>query len=345
MPSVKPSEDRAVRTVTKPAHVNTSVNAEVAMPRFKVRLWFSIPLIAAVLVAGCGSTTATTTPSKPSAAGAASFPLEVVAANGTVTIPRQPSRIVSLSPTSTDDLYAVGAGKQVVAVDSYSTYPSQAPRTTLSGFTPNVEAIATYRPDLVLVSDDTNQIVEQLAKLQIPALVEPPAVDLTHAYAQIVQLAQVTGHAAEGGSVVASLKQKIAAIISSVPRPTKPITVYHELDQTYYSATSQTFIGQMYTLLGIQNIADKAAGTSDYPQLTAEYIVSSNPDLIVLADTVCCGQTAATVAARPGWDVIAAVKNGDVVPVDDSIASQWGTRIVLFLQAVANAERKIEGQR
>jgi iron complex transport system substrate-binding protein len=314
------------------------------MPRFKVRLWFSLSLIAAVLVAGCGDTTATTTPSQASAAGAASFPLEVVAANGKVTIPRQPSRIVSLSPTSTDDLYAVGAGKQVVAVDSYSTYPRQAPRTTLSGFTPNVEAIATYQPDLVVVSDDTNQIVEQLAKVQIPALVEPPAANLNAAYAQILQLAQVTGHADVGKSVVAGIKQRMATIVSSVPQPSKPITVYVELDQTYYSVTSKTFIGQLFTLLGIQNIADKAGGTSDYPQLTAEYILSSNPNLIVLADTVCCGQTAATVAARPGWDVIAAVKNGDVVPVDDSIASQWGTRIVLFLQAVADAERKIEGQ-
>lgn len=313
------------------------------MDRLNVRWWwFSISLIAAVVVAGCGDTTATTTPSQ---ASAASFPLEVVAANGKVTIPRQPSRIVSLSPTSTDDLYAVGAGKQVVAVDSYSTYPPQAPRTTLSGFTPNVEAIATYQPDLVVVSDDTNQIVEQLAKVQIPALVEPPAANLNAAYAQILQLAQVAGHADVGKSVVAGIKQKMAAIVSSVPQPSKPITVYVELDQTYYSVTSKTFIGQLFTLLGIQNIADKAGGTSDYPQLTAEYIVSSNSSLIVLADTVCCGQTAATVAARPGWDVIAAVKNGDVVPVDDSIASQWGTRIVLFLQAVANAERKIEGQR
>ena len=76
-----------------------------------------------------------------------------------MTIPHQPTRIVSLSPTATEDLYAVGAGKQVVAVDSYSTYPPQAPRTKLSGFTPNVEAIAKYRPDLVVVADDTNHIV------------------------------------------------------------------------------------------------------------------------------------------------------------------------------------------
>ena len=92
-----------------------------------------------------------------------------------------------------------------------------------------------------------------------------------------------------------------------------------------------------------ENIADKAQGSGEYPQLSAEYIIASNPDLIVLADTVCCGQTRATVAARPGWSNIAAVKSGDVVPVDDSIASEWGPRIVLFLKAVA--ERRKEARR
>jgi iron complex transport system substrate-binding protein len=315
------------------------------MDRLKVRWWWvSISLTGALLMPSCAEATGRVTLTQPSVTGTSRFPLEVVAANGSVTIPHRPVRIVSLSPAATDDLFAVGAGKQVVAVDSYSAYPSQAPRTTLSGFTPNVEAIATYRPDLVVVDADTNGIMEQLAKLHIPALVEPAAANLNAAFAQMRQLALVTGHAAQGTSVVAGLQRRVAAIVSSVTKPHTPITVYVELTQNYYSVTSHTFIGQLFTLLGIQNIADKSAGSGDYPQLSAEYIVSSNPTLIVLADTVCCGQTAATVAARPGWNVIAAVKDGDVLPVNDSIASQWGTRIVLFLQAIATAEKKIEGR-
>jgi iron complex transport system substrate-binding protein len=129
-----------------------------------------------------------------------------------------------------------------------------------------------------------------------------------------------------------------------VRRPAKPLTVYHELDQTFYSATSHTFIGQMYTLLGLHDIADGAKTSTDYPQLSAEYIIASDPDLIVLADTVCCGQTRATVAARPGWSTMKAVKTGEIVPVDDSIASEWGPRIVLFLKAVASAVRTAEAQ-
>jgi iron complex transport system substrate-binding protein len=255
-----------------------------------------------------------------------------------------PGRIVSLSPSATDDLFAIGAGKQVVAVDSYSTYPKQAPTTKLSAYTPNVEAIAKYNPDLVVLAEDTNDIAEQLAKVHIKSVVEPAAANLNGDYAELEQLGAVTGHAAGAKAVVARMKRQVKAILASVPRPKTPLTVYHELDQTYYSATSHTFIGQLYTLLGLKNIADKAGGTTDYPQLSDEYIIASNPDLIVLADTVCCGQTLATVKARPGWNTITAVKRGDVVAIDDSIASQWGTRVVSFLKAIASAVKTVEAQ-
>jgi iron complex transport system substrate-binding protein len=296
-----------------------------------------IPLALALLIVSCGGTDRT------GAASADSFPLTLTTGKGKVTIPHRPSRIVSLSATGTEDLYAVGAGKQVVAVDSYSTYPAQAPQTSLSGFTPNIEAIAGYRPDLVLVADDTANLVSQLGKLQIPVLVEPPAADLNGVYAEITQIAQATGHSGQAAPVVSGIQKQVQTIVRSVPPPARPLKVYHELDQTYYSATSKTFIGQMYTLLGLQNIADRAPGSSEYPQLSAEYIISSDPDLIVLADTVCCKQSLATVQARPGWNAIRAVRTGSVVPVKDEIASQWGPRIVLFLQAVADALKALEG--
>src|SRR5260370_28383663 len=121
------------------------------------------------------------------------------------------------------------------------------------------------------------------------------------------------------------------------------MTHYYQLDQSTYTATSDTIIGQMNKMFGLLNIADAASGGNDYPQLSAEYIISSDPALIVLADTVCCGQSMATVAARPGWKAIRAVKAKAVVPVDDSIASQWGPRIVLFFQAIARALKTLEG--
>jgi iron complex transport system substrate-binding protein len=255
-----------------------------------------------------------------------------------------PSRIVSLSPSATDDLFAVGAGKQVVAVDSLSTYPKQAPVTKLSAFTPNVEAIANYKPDLVVIAFDENHIVAQLAKLHIKTLIEPAAANLAQVYAEIQQLGTVTGHAAQAKTAVGRMKAKINAIVKKIPRPTTQLSVYQELDPTYYSVTSHTFIGQVYSTLGLKNIADAAGGGSDYPQLSAEYIVASNPDLIVLADTVCCGQGFKSVAARPGWGNIAAVKNHEVVRIDDSIASQWGTRIVNFFQAIGSAVKTLEAR-
>jgi iron complex transport system substrate-binding protein len=295
------------------------------------------PIMATVGVAlvVTGASSATSPPPK--------FPLRLKAADGVVTIMKRPARIVSLSATATEDLYAVGAGKQVVAVDSYSTYPPQAPRTHLSGFTPNIEAIAKYRPDLVLIDTDANHIVRELGMVGIPVLVEPPAANLNSVYAEITQIAEATGQAQTATRVNTNIRRQVAAIVRSVPRPTTPLTVYHELDQHFYSATSRTFIGQMYKLLGLVNIADKAKGSGTYPQLSAEYIIASNPDLIVLADTVCCGQTRATVAVRSGWSGIAAVKSGEVVPVNDSIASEWGPRIVLFLKAVASAVKTLEG--
>jgi iron complex transport system substrate-binding protein len=302
---------------------------------FRLRWPITLAATAAlVLSAAAGSSRAT----------APGFPLTLKAAKGTITIRHRPTRIISLSPTATEDLYAVGAGKQVIAVDPYSTYPANAPRTKLSGYTPNVEAIAKYRPDLVVISDDLNHIVAQLDTLRIPVLVEPAAANLNDVYAQIEQLAQATGHTVQAEAVVAGIRREVRTIVRSIPRPSTPLTVYHELDQTYYSADSHTFIGQMYSLLGLQNIADKSGSSSHYPQLSAEYIVASNPDLIVLADTVCCGQTRATVAARPGWNAIAAVRTGEVVPVNDAIASEWGPRIVLFLKAIASAVKTLEEQ-
>ena len=256
-----------------------------------------------------------------------------------------PTRIISLSPTATEDLFAIGAGKQVIAVDNQSDYPAKAPKTKLSGYTPNAEAIAGYKPDLVVVSFDGNHVIEALGKLHIPVLEEPTASNLSQAYAQIEQLGRATGHVAGATHVVASMKRQIAAIVKSVPRPKPALTVYHELEPDLYSATSKTFIGRVYTLLGLKDIADAADKTgSGYPQLSAEYILAADPKLIVLADTICCGQTVAKLDKRAGWNTISAVKDGGVVAVSDDIASRWGPRVVDFMRTVAAAVRAVAGK-
>ena len=249
-----------------------------------------------------------------------------------------PKRIVSLSPTATETLFAIGAGPQVVAVDDQSDYPKQAPRTTLSGFTPNVEAIAGYRPDLVVVGYDPNGLSGTLRKLGIRVLVQDAAKNLDAAYSQMLSLGRLTGHLPQATQLVASMKTRIKALVAKGAPRARGLTVYHELGPDLYSATSSTFIGRVYALFGLKNIADAAdTGGTGYPKLSPEYVVSANPDIVVLADINCCAQTARTVAARPGWSHVAAVRTGTIVRIDDSIASRWGPRIVNFVRAVAAA--------
>jgi iron complex transport system substrate-binding protein len=296
-----------------------------------------LALVASILLASACASSMSQGGSAPTPTWSShqSFPVSVNAANGEIRIAQRPDRIVSLSPTATEMLFAIGAGDQVVAADQYSTYPPQAPTTKLSGYQPNVEAIATYNPDLVVISNDIGGLVKSLGKLSVPVLLEPAAKNLDDTYAQIEQLGEATGHLGAAVHLVASMKSTIQQLVESAPRFSHPLTYYHELDQTYYAAASNTFVGQLYGLLGMRNIADETKGASGgYPQLSAEYIIKADPDVIFLADAKCCGQSAKTVAKRPGWDQIRAVKDGAVFGLDDDIVSRWGPRVVDFLKVV-----------
>ena len=299
---------------------------------FRGRIAALLALLAALLLVAPGAAAAKQKP-KPA------FPVTIKAADGNVTITKRPARIVSLSPSTTEDLYAVGAGRQVVAVDELSNYPTRAPRTKLSGYTPNVEAIAGYRPDLVIVRSEAG--VAQLRRLGITVLQLKEAGDLAQAYAQVLQVGRATGHARQATAVVRWMRKQIGAELRSIQGRARQLSVYHELTTDFYSARSATFIGRVYRLLGLRNIADEATAAGPYPQLSAEFIVAANPDLIVLADSKCCGQSLATVSARPGWATIDAVRNRHVIAMDDDIASRWGPRIVAFVRAVAAQVRRI----
>ena len=270
------------------------------------------------------------------------YPVTVTADHGKVTIRKRPSRIVSLSPSATETLFAIGAGGQVVAVDDQSDYPRQAPHTSLSGYTPNVEAIASYRPDLVVAASDPKDLVSALRTLGIPVILQDAPSTIAGAYGQIRQLGAATGHADRSTTLVARMKAQIGRIVAKLRPGAAGASVYHELDPTFFSASSKTFVGRVYALFGLKNIADAAPG-GPYPQLSPEFIVASSPDLVVLADSVCCGQTPGTVAARPGWSGVKAVRSGSILRIDDSIASRWGPRLVNFVRAVGTALRRLEG--
>lgn len=316
----------------------------------------------ALVIAGCGDddagggdgessapsaprgSVAETTATMPAAAplDEAAFPVTIAAANGEVTIDQRPERVLSLSPVPTEMLFAVGAGEQVIAVDSLSNYPPEAPVTDLSAYEPNIEAIAGYEPDLVVLTDDINDVVSGLGALGIPVLQVPAATTLDDTYAQLEQVGAATGNIAGAAEVVADMQRRIDEIVASTPPPAEPLTYYHELDSTLYTVTSTTFIGEVYGAFGLVNIADTAdPDGAGYPQLSAEFILDQDPALIFLADTKCCGESATTAAARPGWSELTAVRDGTVIELDDDIASRWGPRVVDFYAAISAGISKV----
>jgi iron complex transport system substrate-binding protein len=305
-----------------------------------------VAFVLALSVAACGSYAGsgddTSGDGASSSSESSSFPVTVEGTNGQVKINERPVRIVSLSPTATEDLFAIGAGEQVIAVDDQSTFPPGAPTTELSGFEPNVEAIAGYEPDLVVFATEPGDLGSSLEGLGITALQLDAAPTLEVAYQQMEQLGLATQHVAEAEALVDDIRSEVDELVASAD-PSAGLTFYYELDDTFYSVTSKTFIGQLFVLLGLENIADAAGkGSGGYPQLSAEYIIESDPDLIFLADTRCCDQSLHSVTERPGWGELTAVTDGGVVPLDDDVASRWGPRVVDLLRQISEAADEAE---
>jgi iron complex transport system substrate-binding protein len=290
------------------------------MSKIRYSRWrvITAAIVATFVLAACGSSSST--------------PDTTVASEASL-------RIVSLSPTATEMLYAIGAGDQVVAVDSYSTFPEETASkvTKLSAFEPNAEAILGYTPDVVLISNDTNKISEQLIagnpKLQV--WTGAAASTLDDVYKQITELGTLTGHDKDAETLIESMKTRIAKVTENISAPMSPKSYFYELDNTPYSVTSNTFVGALLKPFGFTNIADGVEAGNDYPVLNVEAIVKANPSIIFLADTKCCATSAAEVSKRPGWAGIDAVKNGQIVELDDDIASRWGPRVVDLLEQIA----------
>lgn len=275
--------------------------------------------------------------SAPSSANA--FPVTVKASNGEVTVTAKPAAIASLSPTATEMLYAIGAGDQVKVVDRDSDYPAGLPNARVDAYQLNIESLTSFRPDLVVMSDVAPDQESKFKALGMTVIAESAPTNLDGTYAQIIQLGEVTGHAEQARALVAKMKGEVAAIIAEAPKPGGTATYYYELDQTYYSVTSDTFIGHILGLVGLKSIADAAPDATKsggYPQLDSEFILKANPGYVFLADSKCCQQTPATVGARPGWSTLGAVSGGRVFLLDDDIASRWGPRTVDLLRAVAD---------
>jgi len=268
-----------------------------------------------------------------------------------------PGCIISLSPTATATLFDIGAGAQVQAVDESSTYPAAAAalakRHKINGLEPSLEGLlgichvtATHpstKPDLVVLSYNPNDLAQKLEAQHVRVVEQDAATTVPQALAQIRQLGVLSGHAAQATAVAAAMNASINASIASVPKPAKPITVFYEISAApYYSVTSSTFVGGIMKRLGLINIADAQATSADagYPALSAEYILSSKPSLIVTAGDA----TPAQVAGRTGFGALPAVKNHDVLELNADVASQWGTRFPSLVRQLCAEVRHIEAQ-
>ena len=307
--------------------------------------WATVVVGLAIIAGACGDDTESTSTTEVTAAGttdavAIATAAEEVMATDEAKV-ESPSAIISLSATSTEMLYALDADEQILAVDDFSNFPPEAAdkMAGLDGYQPNVESIAALEPDLVITDGTNADFLAQLDSLGIAHWEGMAPASFDDIYSQIEQLGATIGRVGEATELVGEMRSDIEAVVAELPVLEAPMSYYHELDNTYFSVTSDTFIGAVYAEAGLVNIADEAGELGPYPQLSAEFVLESDPDLIFLACTKYCGETTETVAARPGWDSASAVVNGGVIEMDDDIVSRWGPRVVDFLQSVGEAVR------
>ncbi|HUG74828.1 MAG TPA: ABC transporter substrate-binding protein [Acidimicrobiia bacterium] len=291
----------------------------------------ALPVTLALVVAACGGGTGADTTTTTVGSIAAAYPVEVAG----VTIPARPERILSGSATHTEILFALGAGDQVAAVDLWSDFPPEiADLPRFDAFEASVEAIADLDPDLVILTFDPG-VVDGLAALGIPVLVLDAPTDLEGVFAQYADLAVAIDRVDEAADLIAGMRDEIDDIIASLPQTLLDSTYYHELDPSFYSVTSDTFLGSVYGMLGLTSIAD-GTGESGYPQLSPEFVIDSDPDFVFLAHTAWSGDSPDSVAQRPGWESLSAVVGDRVVAVDEGLSSRWGPRIVEYMRSIAD---------
>lgn len=298
-----------------------------------------LALVAGLAVACGDSVPATSTPEATAAASAttppSTFPVTVSDQEGKpLTLAKQPSAIISFSPGVTEILFAIGAGPQVVAADQFSDYPPEAKalKQRVKYTSPDVESALALNPDLVVMSRAQRTSVERFRTAGLPVFYTPEPDSLDAIMENVRMWGRLTGHAAEADQVANGMHARIEAVKVKVAPVTEGPRVFYELSDSLVSAGDKTFIGSILTLLKAKNVASGAA--TDFPQLTAEAVISRDPQVIFLADASSAGQSLETLRKRPGWTSISAVKDGKVYPVDPNTGNRPGPRIVLALEEV-----------
>jgi iron complex transport system substrate-binding protein len=273
--------------------------------------------------------TATPVPPMPTPA-----PIQVTDDLGkALTLNAAPQKIISLAPSVTEILFAIGAGSRVVGVQDFSTYPPEAASLPkVGGFPLNYELIASLQPDLCIGADITS--ADDIAKLEglgVKVMVVNRT-DLEGIFTNVELVGKAVGAEKAANELAASLRAELKALQERLKSATTRPRVFVELDETLYTVAPGSFIHPLIEMAGGANIA--ADSTNPYPQFSAEQVIAKDPEVILLTDAA-YGVTADQVKARPGWDAITAVKNGAVYPMDGDIISRPGPRILDGLKALA----------
>jgi len=225
----------------------------------------------------------------------------------------------------------------------FSVHPALANETEkIDAFNLNVEAVAALDPDLVTLSFDPGDAVSGLAAVGLPTMLfaAPGPATLEEVYLEWRDLGTATGQDEAAAALLARVSSDIDGILIQVPEHVGASTYFLELDSTLFTAGTGTLLDSIFGMLGMMSIVDRTDGP--FPQLSSEYVIGADPDFVFLADTVCCGQSADTVAARPGWAEMTAIRNDDIVELDDGVASRWGPRLVDLILAIAKEVYGVE---
>jgi iron complex transport system substrate-binding protein len=250
-------------------------------------------------------------------------------------------RIISLAPSNTEILFAVGAGEQVIGRDSFSDYPAEALAITDigGGFGElDIETLLSLEPDLVLSADiiapEQNQA---LVELGLPVFVLPNPVELDGLYTNLDTVGALTGHPQAAAEAAAAFQARVEAVLQEVAAARDRPLVFYQLDSSDpnapWTSGPGTFIDTLIKMAGGENVGDSLDGA--WAQISVEALIALNPDVILMGDALYSGLTSQDVAARPGWDAIAAVQSGQIYEFDDNLASRPGPRLVDGLEQIA----------
>ena len=248
-------------------------------------------------------------------------------------------RVVSLSTTHTEIIQTLGGENLLVGIDSFSE--SELPIEKIDAFTVTADELVNLNPDLVIVAFDFNGIIDGLEALNLNYVLLPPARNFDEVYTQIMEIGNLINKSEESIDLVSEMENDVAEIIENFYA--QNVKVFHEIGYTYgiYTVNENSFIGEIYNLLGVDNIANFKEDPfgSGYPEFSEEEILMANPNLIIVGHSDYLNKDLST---RVGWEEITAIQSGNLFFLDENLANNWGTNTVDLLNTLSEVTQSQE---